>query len=99
VGRQRGSTAWRTEGYGGKLDDPVARREIRHWLRGSVKETPFWIVLLALAQGDPLRAQQMEEDLNEEWLTYGIIYMSERNAHQERENKRRGRNTGNHRKR
>jgi hypothetical protein len=56
-------------------------------------------VLLALAQGDPLRAQQMEEDLNEEWLTYGIIYMSERNAHQERENKRRGRNTGNHRKR
>lgn len=59
----------------------------------------MWLVLMTLANGDPLRAQEMEDQLSAEWLAQGVAYVSERNLYQEREAKKhRGkRTTANHR--
>jgi hypothetical protein len=59
----------------------------------------MWLVLITLADGDPLRAQQMEQDLSEEWLSYGIAYRAEKTQLEQREAKRGQRKTANHRRR
>lgn len=69
----------------------MAHRQARRWLRGQGGEdAPMWLVLMTLADGDPLRAQEMEQQLSAEWLAQGIAYVSERNLYQEREVKKRG---------
>lgn len=54
---------------------------------------------MTLADGDPLRAQQMELELSEEWLSYGIAYRAEKVELEKREAKRGKRQTANHRRR
>ena len=84
---------------GKKLDDPVAHREARRWLRGQGSDAPPWLVLMTLADGDPLRAQQMEEDLSEEWARYGIAYRAEKTRLEQQELRRGQRKTTNYRRR
>lgn len=59
----------------------------------------MWLVIMTLADGDPLRAQQMELELSEEWLSYGIAYRAEKAELEKREARRGKRQTANHRRR
>lgn len=49
---------------------------------------PVWAVILSMAQGDPLRAQEIEEGLTEEWWFRWLAWNSEMNRAEER--KKRG---------
>jgi len=38
---------------------------------------PVWVVLLDMANGDPLRAAQIEDELTQEWWERAVVYRSE----------------------
>lgn len=38
---------------------------------------PEWAVILRMANGDPLRAQQIAEELTPEWWAYACAYWDE----------------------
>lgn len=46
--------------------------------KGHAMELPLWVVILDAAEGDPLRAQEMEERLSREWWERWMIYTREK---------------------
>jgi len=38
---------------------------------------PRWVVILNAADGDPLRAQEIESELNQYWWEHWLVYREE----------------------
>ena len=47
-------------------------------MRGQAVEVPFWVHILEAAGGDPLKAQEWEQNLSAEWWHYWVSYNNER---------------------
>lgn len=57
------------------------RRWLRHDGKGEKPPLPLQFALLELTQGDPLKAQQIESEVTEEWWTYHQSWIEERNRY------------------
>jgi hypothetical protein len=49
---------------------------------------PYWVQILSAAGGDPLRAQEIEEQVTLYWWERYLIYSREKNRAAEEERKR-----------
>lgn len=76
MGRQPGAV--RCDAAGAQWDGkPYLTPEdvdIRLFLRGIAAEVPLWLIILEAAKFDPLRAQEIEAGLSEEWWTHYMVY-------------------------
>ena len=50
---------------------------------GHAVEVPLWVVVLDMADGDPLRAQEIEAGLSRDWWEKYMVYARERGRAQE----------------
>jgi hypothetical protein len=51
--------------------------EIQLFLRGTAANVPLWFLLLDVADGDPIKAAAIEENIDQEWWERLQIYRSE----------------------
>jgi len=49
---------------------PTEYRVIQRVKRGHAQKEAVWLVLLEMANGDPLRAMEIEEKITERWWLY-----------------------------
>lgn len=64
------------------------RGEIRSYFKGHPAYVPLWFQILAAADFDPLRAQEMEERLIGKWWHYHGVMSTERSKAEKQMSKR-----------
>jgi hypothetical protein len=50
---------------------------LKIFLRGGLIDVPIWALILEAAQGDPLRASEIEANLTQEWWEYWRVWRNE----------------------
>lgn len=53
------------------------RDELRLYLKGIPSSPPIWALCIEAADGDPLRAQEIYNQLDREWWEYWMTYSKE----------------------
>ena len=76
MGRQPGAIRYDAGGALGQQQPYLTPEDvdIRLFLRGIPASAPLWLVILEAARFDPLRAQEIEAGLSEDWWTNYMVY-------------------------